>query len=60
MAATYHESFEIRPPPLGQTVTNFPFVVDPVCAVELLGVPRRSETDVKLALEAVDFIFARF
>lgn len=35
---TDHKSFEIGSPPLGQTVTNFPFIVEAVGAVELLGV----------------------
>lgn len=56
---TDHKSFEIGSPPLGQTVTNFPFVVEAVGAVELLRVGRRGETVVQAFFQTLYFVFAR-
>lgn len=56
----YHESFEVRPPPLGETVTDFPFVVDPVGGVELARLCGWGETIVQSPFEAFDFVFTGF
>ena len=55
-----HESLEIWSPPLSETVTNLPFIVYTVRAVELLRLLWRSEPDVQATLEAFYLIFAGF
>jgi len=57
---TDHKSFKIWSPPLGQTVTNFPFVVEAVGAVELLRVGRGSETVIQAFFQTLYFVLAGF
>lgn len=56
----YHESLEIRPPPLGQAITNLPFVIKPVRRVELAGIGRRGKAVIKACFEAIDLVFTGF
>jgi hypothetical protein len=35
---THHERFKVRTPPLGEAVSDFPVVIDPVGCVELARV----------------------
>jgi hypothetical protein len=37
---TYHKGLEVGTPPLGETISNFPVVVDPVGSVELTRITR--------------------
>jgi hypothetical protein len=53
----YHESLEIWPPPLGQAVSDFPFVIDPMSDLVKLGTWRRSETLVQSPFQAFYFVF---
>lgn len=53
-----HKSFKIRSPPLGQTVTDFPFVVEAVGTVELLGMGWGSKTVIQAFFKAFYFVFA--
>jgi hypothetical protein len=38
---TYHKSLEVGAPPLGDAISNFPVVVDPMGGVELTGIAGR-------------------
>jgi hypothetical protein len=55
---TYHERLKIGSPPLSETVSDFPLVVDAMRCIELFRFGRRGETFVQSALEAVDVVFA--
>jgi len=55
----YHESLKIWPPPLRQTISNFPFVVDSMGDLIKLGTWRRSQTFIQPPLQAFCFILAR-
>jgi hypothetical protein len=59
-AGTHHEGLEIRAPPLSETVSNFPVVINPVRRVELARITGWSQPIIQTALEAVQFIFAGF
>jgi len=56
--STNHKSFKIRSPPLGQTVTDFPFAVEAVGTVELLGMGWGSKTVIQAFFKAFYFVFA--
>jgi hypothetical protein len=57
---THHECFKIRTPPLGEAVSDFPVVVDPVGCVELARVTRWSQAVIQATLEALQLVFAGF
>jgi hypothetical protein len=40
---THHKGLEVWAPPLSETVTNFPVIVDPMGGVELTRVTGRSQ-----------------
>lgn len=60
MKGADHESFKIRSPPLSQTVTNFPLIVDTMSAIELLGVGWRSKAIVEALFQTFDLVLAGF
>ena len=41
---TYHKGLEVGAPPLGEAVSNFPVVVDPVGGVELTRITGRGQS----------------
>ena len=57
---TDHKSFEIGSPPLGQTVANFPFVVEAVGAVELLREGWGSKTVIQAFFQTLYLVLAGF
>ena len=57
---THHECFKVRTPPLGETVSNLPVVVDPMGGVELTRVTRWGQPIIQTTLEAIQLVFARF
>jgi len=59
-ANTDHERFEIRPPPLGQTISNLPLVVDAMGDLVELRTRRRGETVIQTPFETFYFVFAWF
>lgn len=44
VTVTYHKGLEIGTPPLGEAISNFPVVVDPVGGVELTRITRWSQS----------------
>jgi len=56
---TYHERLKIGSPPLSETVSDFPLVVDTVRCIELFRFRGWGETLVQSTLEAVDVVFTR-
>jgi len=57
---THHKRFEVRTPPLGETITDFPIIIDPVRGIELARVTGWGQAFVQTALEALEFVFAGF
>ena len=56
---THHEGLEVRPPPLRETVTNFPLVVHSVRRVELPRIRWWREALVQTLLQTLDLVLAR-
>lgn len=56
----YHESFKVGSPPLGETVSDFPLVVDAMRGVELARIDGRGEALIKATLEPLYFVLAWF
>lgn len=57
---THHEGFEVRSPPLRQTITNLPFIVYAMRCIELTRFRWRREAVIKSPFEALNFVFTRF
>jgi hypothetical protein len=57
---TDQERFKVRSPPLGETVADFPVVVNAMRGVKLTRIGRRCEAFVKKAFESFDLVLSRF
>ena len=57
---TYHERLKIGSPPLSETVSNFPLVIDTMRRIKLFRFGGWGETLVQSALEAIDVVFTGF
>ena len=57
---SHHKSLEIGPPPLSQTVANFPIVIYTMSGVELTGFGGRGQALIQPPLQTVDLVLTRF
>ena len=56
--STHHKCLEVRTPPLGEAVTNLPFIVDAMRRVELPRVRWRREPVIQTLLQSLNLIFS--
>lgn len=54
----HHEGFKVGSPPLRQTITNLPLVVDTMRRIELFRLVWRSQTFVHPSFETIDVVFS--
>lgn len=55
---THHECFEVRTPPLRQTVSNLPLISHAMGRIKLLCIRRGSEAFIQTTFEPVNLILA--